>query len=154
LDNFTFLKAEYAATQARYVEVTRRTDSKDRRLWCLSQDFYSCTTSWPRNNLGRKGFIQLTLPTLLLITKGNQDWNSNRSGSRSWRKGHGGMLLTGLLPLACSACFLIEPKSYQPRDGTTSKGPSPLITSWENALPAGSHGDICFFFFFLNVFFN
>jgi hypothetical protein len=33
--------------------------------------------------LGRQGFIQLTLPTLLFITKGSQDWNSSRSGSRS-----------------------------------------------------------------------
>jgi hypothetical protein len=48
--------------------------------------------------------------TLLLITKGSQDWNSSRSGSRSQCRGHGGMFLTGLLPLACSACSLIEPR--------------------------------------------
>ena len=48
--------------------------------------------------------------TLLFITKGCQDWNSSRSGSRSWCRGHGEMLLTGLLPLACSACSLIEPR--------------------------------------------
>jgi hypothetical protein len=47
---------------------------------------------------------------LLLITKGSQDWNSSRSGSRSWCWGHGGMFFTGLLPLACSTCFLIEPR--------------------------------------------
>jgi hypothetical protein len=28
-------------------------------------------------------FIQLTFFTLLFITKGSQDWNSNRSGSRT-----------------------------------------------------------------------
>jgi hypothetical protein len=28
--------------------------------------------------------------------------------------------------LACSACSLIEPKDYQPRDGPTHKGPLPL----------------------------
>jgi hypothetical protein len=67
-------------------------------------------TLWPRSKLGRKGFIQLTLSTLLFITKGSGDWNSSRSGSRSWCRGHGGMLLTGLLPLACSACSLIEPR--------------------------------------------
>jgi hypothetical protein len=27
---------------------------------------------------------------------------------RSWCGGHGGVLLTGLLLMACSACFLIE----------------------------------------------
>jgi hypothetical protein len=47
---------------------------------------------------------------LLFITQGGQDWNSSRSGSRSWCRGHGGMLLTGLLPLSCPACFLIEPR--------------------------------------------
>jgi hypothetical protein len=31
------------------------------------------------------------------------------------------MFFTGLLPLACSACFLIDPK---PRDGTTHNGSS------------------------------
>jgi hypothetical protein len=40
-------------------------------------------TSGPRSKLGRKGFIQLTLSALLFITKGSQDWNSSRSGSRS-----------------------------------------------------------------------
>jgi hypothetical protein len=42
--------------------------------------------------------------------QGIQDWNSSRSGSRSWCRGHGGMFITGLLPLACSACSLIEPR--------------------------------------------
>jgi hypothetical protein len=55
---------------------------------------------------------------LLFITKGCQDWSSSRSGSRSWCRGHGGMLLTGLLHLACSACSLIEPR-------TTSLGMEP-----------------------------
>jgi hypothetical protein len=42
--------------------------------------------------------------------QGSQDWNSSRSGSRSWCRGHGGMFFTGLLPLDCSACSLIEPR--------------------------------------------
>ena len=54
---------------------------------------------------------------LLFITKGSQDWNSRRAGSRSWCR--------GMLP-ACSACFLIQPKtSSSPRAGTTYNGPSP-----------------------------
>ena len=68
-------------------------------------------TSWPRSKLGRKGFIQLILPHCCSSPKevrtGTQ---SSRSGSRSWCRGHGRMLLTGLLPLACSACSLIEPR--------------------------------------------
>jgi hypothetical protein len=43
--------------------------------------------------------------TLLFITKGSQEEGND---------GHGRMLLTGLLPLACSACFLIEPKTTSP----------------------------------------
>ena len=37
----------------------------------------------------------------------------------SLTKQHEGMLLTGLLPLPCSACFLLEPR-------TTSPGMAPL----------------------------
>jgi hypothetical protein len=32
------------------------------------------------------------------------------------------VLLTSLLPIACSSCFLIEPRTYQPRDGSTLNG--------------------------------
>ena len=79
-------------------------------------------TSWPRSKLGRKGFIQLTLPHCCSSPK-NQDWYSSRSGSRMWYRGHGGMSLTGLLPLACSACFLIEPRF-------TSPGMTPPTMGW------------------------
>jgi hypothetical protein len=68
---------------------------------------------------------------LLFITKGSQDWNSSRSGSRSWCRGHRGMLLTGLLPLACSACFLIEPKTTSPGWQHPQGTLPPLITNWE-----------------------
>jgi hypothetical protein len=61
--------------------------------------------------------------TLLCITKGNQVWNSTKSGSRSWCRGHRGMFFTGLLHLACPACSLMEPKDYKSRDGTTHKEP-------------------------------
>jgi hypothetical protein len=81
---------------------------------------------------------------LLFITKRSQDWNSSRSGSRSWCRGHGGMFLTGLFPLVCSAWFLIEPK-------TTSPGMAPPTVGWalppwslteKKCLTAGSHGGI------------
>jgi hypothetical protein len=68
--------------------------------------------------------------TLLFFTKGSQDWNSSRSGSRSWCRGHGGMLLTGLLPLPCSVCFLIEPRTTSPGMVPPTRG---LITNWWNA---------------------
>jgi hypothetical protein len=45
---------------------------------------------------------------------------------RSCCRGHGEMLLTGLLPLACSACFLIEPKTTSPEMIPLTKGTTPL----------------------------
>jgi hypothetical protein len=96
---------------------------------CLSQGFYSWTKHHNHEaNQGGKGLFSLHFH-IAVHHQGNQDWNASRSGSRSWCWGHGGMFLTGLLPLACSACSLIEPK-----DGPTYNGTSPLITSCENAL--------------------
>jgi hypothetical protein len=98
-------------------------------------------TSWPRSRLGRKGFIQLTLSTLLFITKGSQDWKSSKSGSRSWCRGHGGMFFTGLLPLACSACSPTEPSLPAQR----WHHPQWALLTWsliEKCLTAGSHGGI------------
>jgi hypothetical protein len=43
------------------------------------------------------------------------------------------MFLTGLLPLACSACSLIEPKTTSPGMVPPTRSPSPLINNWENA---------------------
>jgi hypothetical protein len=90
-------------------------------------------TSWPRSKLGTKGFIRLTLPYCCYHQE-SQDWNSSMSESRSQCRGHGGMFFTGLLPLACSACFLIEPKTTSPGQVPPTRGLSPLITNWENAL--------------------
>jgi hypothetical protein len=62
------------------------------------------------------------------IIEGNQDRNSHGAGTwkqkpiqRPWRR-----MLTGLLPIAWSACFLIEPR-------TTSPGMAPPTMGW--ALP-------------------
>jgi hypothetical protein len=40
------------------------------------------------------------------------------------------MFLTSLLPLACSACFLIEPKTTSPGMVPLIRSLSPLITNW------------------------
>jgi hypothetical protein len=92
-------------------------------IWCLSQGFYSCTNIMTKKQFGEERIYSAYNSTLLFITKGSQDWNSSTSGSRSWYWGYGGILLTGLLPLACSACFFIEPK-------TTSLGMAPLKMGW------------------------
>lgn len=50
-------------------------------------------------------------------------WSRIQTGQeprvRSGCRGHGEVLLTVLLPTACSHCFLIE---HEPRDGTTYNG--------------------------------
>jgi hypothetical protein len=63
--------------------------------------------------------------TALVITEGSRDRNLKRQESegRSWCRGHGGVLLAGLLPMACSACFLIEPR-------TISLGVAPPMMGW------------------------
>ena len=75
-----------------------------------------------KKQIGEERVYSAYISTFLFITKGSQDWNSSRSGSRIWCRGHGGMFFTGLLPLPCSACSLKEPQDYQPRDGPTHKG--------------------------------
>jgi hypothetical protein len=77
---------------------------------CLIQSFYSCTNIMTKKQVGEERVYSAYTSTLLLITKGSQDWNSGRPGSKSWCRGHGGMFFTGLLALACSACSPIEPR--------------------------------------------
>jgi hypothetical protein len=77
---------------------------------CLSQGFYSCTNIMTKKQIGEERVYSAYIFMLLFITKGSEDWNSSRPGSRSWCRSHGGMFFTGLLPLACSACSLIEPR--------------------------------------------
>jgi hypothetical protein len=72
---------------------------------CLSQGFYSCTNIMTKNQVGEERVYLAYTSILLSITK-----EVSRSGSRSRCRGHGGMFLTGLLHLACSACSLIKPR--------------------------------------------
>ena len=61
---------------------------------CLSQGFYSCTNIMTKKQVGEERVYSAYTSMLLFITKGSQDWNSSRSGNRSWCRGHGGMFLT------------------------------------------------------------
>jgi hypothetical protein len=82
-----------------------------------------------QSKLGRKGVFGLHryTATSLFILHRSQDRNSNRVGTwgelmqKLWR-----LLLTGLLLMTCSACFLIEPM-------TASPGMAPPTMGW--ALP-------------------
>ena len=65
------------------------------------------------NSLRRMGFIWLTCPqnsaSSKVVSAGTH--TGQEPGDRSWCRGHGGVLLTVLLPMACSVCFPIEPSS-------------------------------------------
>jgi hypothetical protein len=115
-----------------YHSYTRCYNSHSDIHYCLSQGFYSCTNIMTKKQLGRKGFIQLTFPHCCSSLK-----EVSRSGSRSWCRGHGGMLFIGLLSL-----LSYRTQDYQPRDGTTHKGPFPLDHQLRKCLTVGSHGGI------------
>jgi hypothetical protein len=86
-----------------------------------------------KKQVGEEGIYSAYTFTLIFLTKGSQGRNSHRTGSRSWCRGHGGMLLTGLLSLACSVCFFIKPKTTSPGMAPPTRGLSPLVPNWENA---------------------
>jgi hypothetical protein len=50
---------------------------------CLSQGFYFCTNIMTKKQVGEERVYSAYTFILLFITKGSQDWNSSRSGSRS-----------------------------------------------------------------------
>jgi hypothetical protein len=79
--------------------------------WCLSQGFYCCTNIMTKKQVGEERVYSAYISILLLITKGC------RTGTQAGQKAgadaeamEGWMFFTGLLPLACSACSLIEPR--------------------------------------------
>jgi hypothetical protein len=50
--------------------------------YCLSQGFYSCTNIMTKKQFVEERVCSAYISTLLFITKGSQDWNLSRSGSR------------------------------------------------------------------------
>jgi hypothetical protein len=92
-------------------------------------------TSWPRSKLG-KGLFSLHFHTACCsspkeVMTGTQAGQEAGADAEAME---GCSLLACLLPLACSACSLIEPKTTSPEMVSPTRGPSPLITNWENAL--------------------
>ena len=88
-------------------------------------------TSWPKSKLEGKGLFDLHFCIVVhhwRIRTGTQTWQE--SGGRSRCRGHE-VLLIGLLPLACSAFFLTDPKP--PTQGCLQSqwtGHSPIPYSW------------------------
>lgn len=77
--------------------------------WCLP-----CTAlikCQPKATWRRKISFPLTLPG---NTPGTQSRNSWQEPGGDWIPDHGRVLLTGLLPVACSAAFLTQPSRSMP----------------------------------------
>jgi hypothetical protein len=81
-----------------------------RKTIFLSQGFYSWTNIMTKKQVGEERVYSAYTSRLLFITKEVRTGTQAGQGSRSWCRDHGGMFLTGLLPLACSASSLIEPR--------------------------------------------
>ena len=84
-----------------------------------------------KSQLGRKGFIWLTLPYQHSQSVNEESQYRNPNGAGTWHlercRGHGQMLLTDLLFVACSACFLIEPRTTSPGMVAPTVGPQSLL---------------------------
>lgn len=95
--------------------------------------------------LRRKWLTWLTLPyqssSLKAVRRETQ--SGQQPEDRSWRTGHGEVLLTGLLLMASSVCILIETRTSRPEwyNQPWAK-PLPSITNLKKCLTTGSSGDI------------
>ena len=69
-----------------------------------------------QSNLGRKGFLWLALPQHCSSSKEVKTGTQvgQEPGGRSSCRGNEGVLLTGLFPVAYSACVLIAPRPISP----------------------------------------
>ena len=102
-------------------------------LRCLSQGLYSCTkhhdqeASWGRKDLFSLHF-NITVHHQRKSGQGLTQGRNLEAGADAEA------MERCLLPLACSACFLKEPMTTNPRNGRTHNDlcPFPLVTNWEN----------------------
>ena len=90
-------------------------------------------TSWPRSKLGRKRFIQLTLPYCCSSSrKSGLEFKQVRKQElmqRQWRDVAYWLASPGLVSL-----LSYRRKTSSPEMAPPTRGPPPLITNWENAL--------------------
>jgi hypothetical protein len=89
---------------------------------CLSQGFYSCTNIMTKKQVGRKGFIRLTLPYCCSSPRKSglelKQVRKQELMQRPWRD------VSYWLASSVSLSLLsYRTQDYQPRDGTTHKGP-------------------------------
>jgi hypothetical protein len=90
-------------------------------------------TSWPRNKLGRKGFIRLILPYCCSSPRKSglelKHVREQELMQRPWRDVLYWLASPGLLSLLSYRTKATSPEMVPP-----TRGLSPLITNWENAL--------------------
>lgn len=84
---------------------------------CPSKRLYCCIETPRANSISkRKQFVWLPLPPCCPSPReartGTQ--TGQEPEGRSWWKSRGGVLLANLLPIICSTCFLIEPRTSNP----------------------------------------
>jgi hypothetical protein len=103
-------------------------------LHYLSQGFYSWTKHHEQKQVGEERVYSAYTSILMFITKGSQNWNSSRSESRSWCRGHGRMFFTGLVAPGLLSMLSYRTKTTSPEMVSPTRGLSPLITNWENVL--------------------
>lgn len=78
--------------------------------------FISMMKQYDQNLLGRKELVSLKGPYISLSSKAMKAGNHSEhepEGRRSYR-GHGVVLYTGLIIMACSVCFCIELRNSSP----------------------------------------
>jgi hypothetical protein len=92
---------------------------------CLSQGFYSCTNIMTKKQLGRKGFIQITLPHCCSSPRKSglelKQARKQELMQRPWRD-----VLYWLASPSLLSLLSYRTQDCQPRDGPTHKGPFPL----------------------------
>ena len=107
--------------------------SPNRLHICLSQVSIPAQTSWPRSKLGRKGFFQLTLPYCCSSPRKSglelKQVRKQELMQKPWRDVPYWLASPGLLSLLSYRTKTTSPEMVPP-----TRGLSPLITNWENAL--------------------
>lgn len=114
---------------------------------------YCCDKGHDKKQHGEeKIYFSLRLYSIKKVSQGR---NARQNpGSRNWSRGHQGMLLTGLLSMAHSSCFLYTTQDHLPTSRTNNGlDPSTSIVKQENVwwLPIGQSDGGTFSIVFLHT---
>lgn len=115
---------------------------RNAKVWSkswASSDLGVIKTTWWKATLEIKGSFHLTLPYQSISLRRVRVW---AQGDRNWSRGYGEVLLTGLLCMAYSSCFLIQPGGpfpglrspsvLDPPTQVLSQGTTPQACLWSS----------------------